>query len=98
VVIPDGIVQAQRLVTPAPLVARAGVAIDDDRRDIELAQPRRQRDTALTAADDEHLGLSGVAELGGLLLAVLQPRRAIRVDAVLGALGPGAPAALLVAL
>src|SRR6202020_3531521 len=85
VVVPDRVVQAQRLVAPAPLIAGPGVAVDHDRRYVELAQPRAERDSALAAADHEHLGLGLVAELRGLLLTALQPRRAVAVDPMLGA-------------
>ena len=39
VVVPDRVVQAQRLVAAAPLVAGTGPLVDDDRRHAELAQP-----------------------------------------------------------
>ena len=63
VVVPDRVVQAERLVALAPGVAGALVALDDDRRHAELAQPRAERDAALAAADDHDLGLGLVAEL-----------------------------------
>ena len=57
VVVPDRVVQAERLVALAPGVAGALVALDDDRRHAELAQPRAERDAALPAADDHDVGL-----------------------------------------
>ena len=57
VVVPDRVVQAQRLVALAPLVARPLVAVDDDGGHPELAQPRAERDAALSAADDQRVRL-----------------------------------------
>ena len=57
VVVPDRIVQAQRLVALAPRVAGALVALDDDRRHAELPQPGAERDAALAAADDHDVRL-----------------------------------------
>src|SRR5690348_13891274 len=70
--------------------------VDHDRRDVELAQPRAERDAALAAADDEHVGLRPVAQLAGLPGAPLAPRLAVAVGAVLRALGPPLAARLLV--
>jgi hypothetical protein len=47
VIVPDRIVQAERLVAPAPLVAGPLVAVDHDMRDAQLPHPRAQRDAAL---------------------------------------------------
>ena len=98
VVVPDRVVEAERLVAAAPRVARPRVAVDDDRRDVELAQPRAEPDPALAAADHEHVGLRLVAELARLALAPLEPRLTALVRAVLGAHRPLRPLALLVAL
>ena len=57
VVVPDRVVQAQRLVAAAPLVAGPRVLVDHERRHAELAQPGAERDAALAAADDQHVGL-----------------------------------------
>ncbi len=94
VVVPDRVVQAQGLVAAAPLVPGAGVAVHDDGGDVELAQPGTQGDAALPAADDQHVGLAGVAELGGLGRAALQPGLPVLVRPVLGAHRP-VPARLL---
>src|SRR6185437_3983770 len=96
--VPDRVVQAEGAVAAAPLVAGPAVLIHDDRRHAELAQPGAERDAGLPAAHDEHLGLGGVAELGRLLLAPLQPGAAVAVRAVLGAHRPAAAGRFLVAL
>ena len=97
VVVPVRVVQAERLVPAAPLVAGPRVLVDHDRRDVELPQPRAQRDAALPAAHDQDVGLGGVAQLPGLPLAAVQPGLPVAVDAVLGPLGPAVPDRLLVA-
>ncbi len=96
VVVPDRVVQAERLVALAPGVAGALVALDDDRRHAELAQPRAERDAALPAADDHDLGLRLVAELARPRASRSSSQvRAVAVGAVLDALrparGPSAP-------
>ena len=73
-VVPDRVVQAQRLVALAPLVAGPLVLVDDDRGHAELPQPRAERDAALAAADDQHVRLRGVAERLSLVLPLLRPR------------------------
>ena len=57
VVVPDRVVQAQRLVPVAPLVTGARVLVDDDRRHAELAQAGAERDAALAAADHQDVRL-----------------------------------------
>src|SRR5665811_1812565 len=69
VIVPDGVVQAERLVAVAPGITRTCVLFDDDRGHTELAQPRAERDAALAAADDEHVGLRLEAELFDFLIA-----------------------------
>ena len=86
VVVPDRVVQAQRLVAIPPGVARPRVAVDDDRRHAQLPQPRAQGDAALTAADDHRVGLGGIPELLCLGMLAFQPGLPIRVRAVFGAL------------
>ena len=98
VVVPDRVVQAQRLVAVAPAVAGPLAALDDDRRHAELAQARAERDPALAAADDHDLGLDLVAELLGLLLALLEPRLAVRSAPCSTPFGRPGPGRLLVAL
>ena len=74
VVVPDRVVQAERLVPVAPLVAGPRVLVDDEGRDAELAQPRAEGDAALAAADDQHVRLRRAAEALGLRLPLLLPR------------------------
>src|ERR1700719_1071255 len=83
-VIPDRIMQAERLVALAPAVAGPFVLFDDDRRHIELAQPGSECDAALAAANDDAIGLTRVTEFGRFRLAVFLPRRSIAFGAVLG--------------
>ena len=90
--------QGEGLVALAPRVTRPLVPLDDDRRDSELAQPGTERDAALAAADDQHLGLHGVAELGGLTGSALGPRDPVTEGAVAYPLGPPVVDRLLVAL
>ncbi|MNT30020.1 hypothetical protein D3C72_1657910 [compost metagenome] len=91
-VVPDGIVQAQGLVALAPAVAGARIFLDDDGGDVQLAQPRTERDAALAAADDDAVGLARIAQFLCILLAVFQPAAAVGARAVFRAHGP--PAAL----
>ena len=69
--------QAQRLVALAPLVTRSLVAVDDDARHLQLAQPRAERDPALPSAEDEGVRLRLVAERG-LLVRALPPTSGCR--------------------
>src|SRR6266852_1936928 len=84
-IIPDRIMQAERLVTLAPAVARPFVFFDDDCRHIELAQPGSQCDAALTATNDDAIGLTRVAEFSSFRLAVFLPGCSIAFGAVFGA-------------
>ena len=61
-VVPDRVVQAQRLVSAAPLVAGPRVPVHHEMVDAELAQPRAERDAALTAADHQNVGVAVPAE------------------------------------
>src|SRR3954468_3331785 len=81
-IIPNRSMQAERLVTLAPAVARPFVFFNDDRRHIELAQPSSERDAALTATDDDAIGLTQVAEFSSFRLAFLLPRFSIAFGAV----------------
>src|SRR6516162_5657229 len=49
--------QAERLIAGAPGIAGTVVLLDDDCGHAELTQSRAERDSALAAADDEHVGL-----------------------------------------
>src|SRR5437588_10550539 len=97
-IIPDRIMQAERLVTLAPAVARPFVFFDDDRRHIELAQPGCECDAALTATNDDAIGLTRVAEFSSFRLAIFLPRRSIPFGAVFGADGTAEANCLFVAL
>ncbi|MNX53265.1 hypothetical protein D3C86_839570 [compost metagenome] len=98
VVVPDRVVQAQRLIALSPAVAGALVLFDDDGGHVQLAQARAQRDAALAAADDQHIWLGLVAQFGRFPLALFLPGLAVAAAAVLGALGPAHAAGLLVPL
>ena len=95
VVVPDGIVQAERLVAVAPAVAGTRVLLEDDGRHVETPEPRAQRQPALAAADDQAIRLLRVAERRFFRLSTLEPGLAISVDAVLHALVARAAAFLL---
>ena len=64
----DLVVQRQRMIALAPVVADPLPAIDDQRVDVELAEPGRDRKARLAAADHED---GGVAVGVGLALAAL---------------------------
>src|ERR1700720_4177100 len=81
-IVPDRIMQAERLVTLAPAVAGLFVFLDDDRRHIELAQPGSQCDAALTATNDDAIGLTRVAEFSSFRLAFFLPCFSIAFGAV----------------
>ena len=61
-VVPDGIVQHERTIAIAPGIAGVRVLSDDDRGNAELLQARAERDFALSAADDDTIGLDLAAE------------------------------------
>ena len=90
--------QAQRLVAVAPRITGASIAVDDDRRDVELPQPGGKRDAALAAADDQGVRVGGVTQLGDLLLARLAPGLPAPLGSVLGTSGAPLAGRLLVAL
>src|ERR1700730_3408414 len=81
-IVPNRIVQAERLVTLAPAVARPFVFFDDDRRHIELAQTGSERDAALTTTNDDAIGLTRVAEFSSFRLAFFLPSLSIAFGAV----------------
>ena len=85
VVVPDRVVQAQRLVAFAPGVARPFVLFDNERRHAELTKPRAEGDAALPATDDEHIRLRVDAERGEFVFALFLPGRLALVVAVFGA-------------
>ena len=73
VVVPDRVVQAERFVAFAPLVAGTLMLVDDQRRHAEALEPRAKPDAGLPAADHETIGLALVAELGLLGRLALEP-------------------------
>src|ERR1700738_3913229 len=81
-IIPNRVMQAERLVTLAPAVAWPFVFFDDDRRHIELAQPSSECDAALTATNDDAIGLTRVAKFSSFRLAFFLPRFSIMFGAV----------------
>src|ERR1700712_1398531 len=81
-IIPNRIMQAERLVTLAPTVTRPFVFFDDDRRHIELAQTGSECDAALTTTNDDAIGLTRVAEFSSFRLALFLPRLSIAFGAV----------------
>ncbi len=94
-VVPDRIVQAERLVAVAPAVPRPPVPLDHDRRHAQAAQPRAQRDAPLPAADHQGVGLHAPPELARLRRAPLRPGRLARPRPVKRALRPAAAQRLL---
>src|SRR3984957_9046759 len=97
-VVPDRIVQAERLVALAPGIARALVFLNDDRRHAELPEARAQPNGALAAADDQHIGLRFVTELFRLFVPQLFPGLCAGVHAVPRAERAGEARFLFVAL
>ena len=91
VVVPHGVVQAERLVAIPPRIAGAMVLLDDDRRHFQAFQPRRQADAALSAADDDAVGLSRVTQFRLFLSLSLQPRLPIPEGTVLRRRPCGSP-------
>src|ERR1700722_15360605 len=81
--------QAERFIAVTPGIAGAFVFLDDDAGHAELAQPRAERDAALAAADDEHIGLGLDAELPRLFVAQFLPGFGTWIDAVPGSERPG---------
>ena len=60
----DLVVQRQRVIALAPVVADARVAVDDQRIDAELLQPRGDAQPGLPASDDQHGGIAvGISAL-----------------------------------
>jgi hypothetical protein len=79
------VVQRQRVVAFAPVVADAFVAVDDQRIDAERMQPRRDRQPGLAAAHDEHRRIT-VGE-GALLGEAVKPVLGPDVTGVADGLG-----------
>ena len=58
------VVQDQRVIALAPVVADARFAVDDQRIDLQLREARGDRKPGLSAADDEHSRVA-IGILGG---------------------------------
>ena len=84
-VVPDRIVQTERLVALAPGVARTLVGIDDQGRHADPLEPRAETDAALPAADDQHERLALEADLFGVRLTAVAPGHAVLERTVRGA-------------
>jgi hypothetical protein len=65
------VVQRQGMVALAPVVADALLAVDDQRIDPQLLQPRRDRQPRMTAADHQHVRIA--AGVLRLRLAQIEP-------------------------
>ena len=94
-VVPDRIVQTQRLVPRPPLIARTLPPVDDQRGHPELAETSAEGDPTLPAADDEDVGVGGLAPGVVLLGELLRPALPFGIDAVFGAFDPASAAGLL---
>ena len=97
-VVPDRIMQAERFIAVAPGIAGAPVFLDDDCGHVELAQPRADRDAALAAADDQHIGLGLKPEVLGFLVSQFLPGFRAGINAVPGAERPSVARLFLVTL
>ena len=95
VVVPDRVVQVEGLVALAPRVAGAVVLLEDHGRDAVPFEPGAEADATLPAADDDDVGLLGVAERRVGLGLALQPGPAALGDLVLDPLLAPAPERLL---
>ena len=90
---PHLVVQGQRVVTVAPVVTNAGVALHDERVDADPAQPGGERQPGLPAPHDQDLGVvPGVAlrlaplvepVVAGEVVGVLHAGRAAGADRLL---------------
>ncbi|MCY1229600.1 hypothetical protein D9M72_419690 [compost metagenome] len=98
VIVPDGVMQAERLVALAPAVAWPLVPFEDDGGHAQLTKPSAERNAALSAADDHDIGLVFIAERALLMLALLFPGLRANILAMLGAEGAGKAGLFLVAL
>mmetsp|Transcript_53240 Transcript_53240/g.155041 ORF Transcript_53240/g.155041 Transcript_53240/m.155041 type:complete len:223 (+) Transcript_53240:1061-1729(+) len=73
VVVPDGVVKAERLVTVPPVVARPVPLVDHYVWHLQTPQPSAQRDASLTTPDDQDIGLFLQAHRGRFVLLSLKP-------------------------
>ncbi len=81
------VVQRERVVALAPVVADACLAIDDQRVDLQLRQARGDRQPRLATADHEHRGITiGIRACG---VALVEPVGAVEIARVRLATRPG---------
>ena len=90
------VVQRQRVVALAPVVADARPAVDDQGVDLQLLQPRRDRKPGVSAADHQHVGIA--VGIFGRLLAQVEPVGAAKVARIGLAARPQGSELLLKAL
>ena len=98
VVVPDRVVQAQRLVALAPGIAGVGMLVDDQRGHAQLLEPCAQTQPALATADDQAIGLALVTQLGSLGSLRVEPVATPTDRAMLGAQLAGLAALFLESL
>ena len=72
-VVPDRVVQTQRLVATTPLIAGSVSLVDDQGRHAHSLEPRSEPQPPLTAAHDQAIGLSGDPQRCFFIAAALQP-------------------------
>ena len=74
------VMQRQRMVALAPIVADALFAVDDQRIDVQLLQPRGDREPGLPAADDENSRI--VFGIAGGVFAQVEPVGAAKIPRI----------------
>ena len=78
-VVPDRVVQAQRLVATAPLIARPVSLVDDQGGYAHSLEPRSEPQPPLAAAHDQAVGLRGDTQRCFFIASALQPVAFVRV-------------------
>src|SRR5262245_6593741 len=81
-VVPDRVVQAERLVAIAPAVTGPRILLQHDGRHGEPRQARGQGDAALATTNDDAVGLARGPELGLLRQPELEPALAVGMHAM----------------
>ncbi len=83
------VVQRQRVITLAPVVADARLTVHDERIDLQLGQACRDRKSGLSPADHEHnwilIGIPGVG------FPDVEPVGAAEIARIGLAIGPRSP-------
>ena len=97
-IVPDRVMQAERLVAVTPAVSGTVVLFHDDGRHTQLPKARAQRDATLPTADDQAIGLGRVTQFRFFFLALFEPRRPVLARAVLGSKRSGKSFRLFMAL